>query len=85
MRRFGIAGLGALSFTLLSAASAFAQSNIPPGDVGAEVVAPPGAGPGATAFTGTNITVWMVAAAALFLLGVGFLLAARHRSRGARS
>ena len=38
-----------------------------------------------TAFTGTDITVWMVVAVALLLLGVGFLLAARRRARGART
>ena len=66
------------------------DSNLPEPDVlgetvvPQEVVVPPGAHPGAMAFTGTEITVWMVVAAALLLLGVGFLLAARRRARGAR-
>jgi len=82
---------GVLGVTLLSATSALAQSNLPEPDVlgktvvPQEVVVPPGADPGATAFTGTDITVWMVVAAALLLLGVGFLLAARRRARGARA
>ena len=44
----------------------------------------PGAQAGALAFTGTQITVWMVAAAALLLLGVGLLVAARQRAKRAR-
>lgn len=83
MKRLGIAVLGSLSFTLVSAASAFAQSDIPP-NVAGEVVQPPGADPGTTAFTGTDITVWMVVAAAMLLLGIGLLLAARRRARGAQ-
>jgi LPXTG-motif cell wall-anchored protein len=90
MKRLGIAVLGSLSFTLVSAASAFAQSDIPPNVAGevvqpaGEVVQPPGAAPGTTAFTGTDITVWMVVAAAMLLLGIGLLLAARRRARGAQ-
>ena len=93
MKKLGVAVFGVLGFTLLSATSALAQSNIPEPDVlgdvvvppGGDVVVPPGAGPGGTAFTGTDITVWMVIAAALLLLGVGFLLAARRRAREART
>jgi len=36
-----------------------------------------------TAFTGLDITVWMFAAAALLVLGVGLLFAARRRARSA--
>lgn len=89
MKRLGIAVLGSLSFTLVSAASAFAQSDIPPNVAGevvqpAGAVQPPGVAPGTTAFTGTDITVWMVVAAAMLLLGIGLLLAARRRARGAQ-
>ena len=91
MKKLGIAVFGVLGLTLLSATSALAQSNLPEPDVRGEVVVPqevvvpPGADPGGTAFTGTDITVWMVAAAALLVLGVGLLLAARRRARDART
>jgi LPXTG-motif cell wall-anchored protein len=93
MKKLGVAVFGVLGLTLLSATSALAQSTIPEPDVlgdvvappGADVVIPPGAGPGGTSFTGTDITVWMVAAAALLVLGVGLLLAARRRARDART
>ena len=93
MKRLTIVAAGAISFALLSATSALAQSNIPEPDVlgdvvvppGGDVVVPPGAGPGGTAFTGTDITVWMLVVAALFVLGVGLLLAARRRTREART
>ena len=60
---------------------------VPPGgDVGVppggEVVVPPGAGPGGTAFTGTDIAVWMLVVAALFVIG-GRLAAGSQASSGA--
>ena len=67
---------------------------LPPPEVAAEVVVAvrnenvvvaPGSRAGALAFTGTQITVWMVAAAALLLLGVGLLVAARQRAKRART
>jgi LPXTG-motif cell wall-anchored protein len=83
MKRLTIMLAGTISFALLSASSALADSSIPEPQVLGEVVAPPGAQPGPTAFTGTDITVWMLAAAALLVLGVGLLFAARRRSRSA--
>jgi LPXTG-motif cell wall-anchored protein len=83
MKRLTIVVVGAISFALLSASSALAQSNIPEPQVGGEVVVPPGAQPGSTAFTGIDITVWMLAAAALLVLGLGLLFAARRRARSA--
>jgi LPXTG-motif cell wall-anchored protein len=83
MKRLTIALAGTISFVLLSAASALAQSNIPQPEVRGEVVVPPGAQPGSTAFTGIDITVWMLAAAALLVLGVGLLFAARRRAKSA--
>jgi LPXTG-motif cell wall-anchored protein len=83
MKRLTIVVVGALSFALLSASSALAQSNIPEPEVRGEVVVPPGAQSGSTAFTGIDITVWMLAAAALLVLGVGLLFAARRRARSA--
>lgn len=84
MRKFGFAVVGAVSLTLLSAASALAQSNIPPGDndVAPNVIV---RAPGGTAFTGSSVTVWMALAATLLVLGVVFLIAARSRARTARS
>jgi LPXTG-motif cell wall-anchored protein len=83
MKRLAIMAAGSISFVLLSATSALAQSNIPGPDVRGEVVVPPGAESGPTAFTGVDITVWMVAAAALLIVGVGLLFAARRRARSA--
>ena len=81
MKRLTIVVVGAISFALLSASSALAQSSIGDPQVRGEVVAPPGAQPGSTAFTGVDITVWMLAVAALLVLGVGMLFAARRRAR----
>ena len=83
MKRLTIVVAGTISFALLSASSALAQSNIPEPDVRGEVVVPPGAEPGSTAFTGIDITVWMLAVAALLVLGLGLLVAARRRARSA--
>jgi hypothetical protein len=85
MKRLIIAVVGAISFALLSATSALAQSSIPQPEVRGEVVTPPGAGgvSGSTAFTGIDITVWMLAVAALLVVGVWLLLAARRRARTA--
>jgi LPXTG-motif cell wall-anchored protein len=86
MKRLTIVVAGAISFALLSASSALAQSNIPQPEVRGEVVTPPGAGggvSGSTAFTGIDITVWMLAAAALLVVGLGLLVAARRRARTA--
>jgi hypothetical protein len=67
---------------------------LPPPEVAAEVVVAvqnenvvvaPGARAGALAFTGTQITVWMVAAAAMLVLGVGLLVAARQRAKRAQT
>ena len=84
MKRIGIALLGGMALAVCSAATAFAQSDIPPGGVGGEVVRPPGAAQGTTAFTGSNVQMWMVLAAALLIVGVALLVAARRRARAAR-
>jgi LPXTG-motif cell wall-anchored protein len=81
----GIAVLGALSMTLLTATTALAQSGgsaIPPGDDGVlpHVIVN---APGGVAFTGSEITVWMVVAVALLAVGVAFLIAARRRAKTA--
>jgi LPXTG-motif cell wall-anchored protein len=83
MKRLTIVVVGAISFALLSASSALAESSIPKPQVLGEVVVPPGAESGSTAFTGIDITVWMLAVAALLVVGLGLLLAARRRARTA--
>jgi LPXTG-motif cell wall-anchored protein len=83
MKRLTIVVVGAISFALLSASSALAQSTIGEPEVRGEVVVPPGAESGSTAFTGMDITVWMLVAAALLVLGLGLLFAAHRRARTA--
>jgi len=100
MKKLAIVALGAVCVPVLLATSALAQSNlppphvVPPPEVAAEVVVAvrnenvvvaPGSRAGALAFTGTQITVWMVAAAALLVLGVGLLVAARQRAKRAQT
>ena len=88
MKKLAIVAFGAMCAPLFLATPALAGSDLTPPKVLGEVVgkvADPGAQPGALAFTGTQITVWMVAAAALLLLGVGLLVAARQRAKRARS
>ena len=83
MKRLAIVVVGAISFAVLSASSALAQSSIPEPQVRGEIVVPPGAESGSTAFTGIDITVWMLAAAALLVLGLALLFAAHRRARTA--
>jgi hypothetical protein len=85
MKKLGIAVLGALSMTLLTATSALAQgSAVPPGDdnVLPETIVNP---PGGVAFTGSGVTVWMILAVALLAIGITFLIAARRRARTAHN
>ena len=91
MKKLAIVAFGAICAPVFLATSALTGSDLTPPHVGGEVVgnvagnvADPGAEAGALAFTGTQITLWMVAAAALLLLGVGLLVAARQRARRAR-
>lgn len=85
MKRLGIAALGAVMLVLLLVAPALAQSVIEePPEIGPEVIFPDVVTrPGGQAFTGIDVTVWMVLAAALLLLGVAFLVAASRRARTA--
>jgi hypothetical protein len=89
VKKVGMVVFG-VSVALFSALPAFAQSDIPP-EVGGEVVAPPvieppGSGEGAsTAFTGANVTVWMLIVVALLVVGTALLLAGRRRARSARA
>jgi hypothetical protein len=83
MKKIGSVGLASMLLFLLSAVPAFAGSELPP--PGAHVlgvtVQPPGAEPGTTAFTGSglNVTLWMVVAVALLVVGIAFLVAGRRR------
>jgi LPXTG-motif cell wall-anchored protein len=87
MKRFATVALGTLCFTLLQIAPAIAAgggSALPPGDdnVLPDVVVRP---PGGVAFTGSQVTVWMVVAVGLLAVGVAFLIVARRRAKTAGS
>lgn len=86
VKRFGYALIGAMSVTLLTAMPALAQSVVGPGeDVGPQVIvrAPENVvqAPGGVAFTGSEVTLWMVLAAALLAVGVTFYALGRRRAR----
>jgi LPXTG-motif cell wall-anchored protein len=82
MKKLGIVALGSLCLNVLAAASALAQDSAvpPPGNDNTlpNVVVHP---PGGTAFTGSEVTVWMVLAVALLVGGIALLIAARRRAR----
>ena len=88
MKRFGYALIGGLFLTLLTAMPALAQGSGLPPDVGPQVIvrAPDRApgdvvqAPGGVAFTGSEVTVWMVLAAALLAVGVTFYVLGRRRA-----
>ena len=84
MKRFGYALIGGLFLTLLTAMPALAQSNVPEPDVGPQVIvrAPENVvqAPGGVAFTGSEITLWMVLAAALLAVGITFYVLGRRRA-----
>ena len=88
MKRFGYALLGGLFLTMLTAMPALAQGSqvpTPEDDVGPQVIvrAPENVvqAPGGVAFTGSEITLWMVLAAALLAVGVTFYVLGRRRAR----
>ena len=90
MKRFGYALLGGLFLTMLTAMPALAQGSQVPNpeveDVGPQVIvrAPGGEvvqAPGGVAFTGSEITLWMVLAAAFLAVGVAFYVLGRRRAR----
>lgn len=88
MKKFGAVLLGAVSWSLVTMATAFADSVVtPPDDVAGEVVVPPGAGEGVggLSFTGGEVTVWMVLSVGLLLAGVAMLIAGRRRRSAALS
>lgn len=84
MKRFATMALGTVCLTLLQISPAFAGSAVPPNNnndgVLPNVVVRP---PGGVAFTGSQVTVWMVIAVALLVVGVAFLIVARRRMKPA--
>lgn len=84
MKRIGIV-LGGFAWTVLLATPALAQSSIPGPDVRGEVLTPPiVTPPGGTAFTGTDISVWMVMMSVMFVAGAALVLAGRRRAKRVR-
>jgi hypothetical protein len=82
MRKLALAAGSALTYLLVTAATAFADSGIPPGSeppVHGDIVTPPDG----TAFTGANIAIWLVAIAALVVVGATLLVVSRRRAASA--
>ena len=69
--------LGAICLNLVLMAPALAGSELNQPPAG-EVIRPPGS-TDATAFTGANVTMWMVLAVALLAVGVALFLVGRRR------
>lgn len=95
VKGLGAAILGMTVLVVLLVVPAFAQSDLPspeasvqptvtqvadaPDDIAGEVITPPGG----LAFTGDEVTVWMVIAAGLLVVGSGLLFVARRRAKTA--
>ncbi len=76
-----VAGM-ALSYLFVTATTALAQSTLPGPEeppVLGDVVTPPSA----TAFTGVNLTIWLVAIVALVVVGATLLVLSRRRAASA--
>lgn len=85
IKKLGLLVPSAISLVVLMAAPALAGSELPPPDdpnVRGVVVQPPGV-TGGIAFTGGNVRMWMVLAAALLVMGVALLIAGRRRRANA--
>jgi len=80
MKRLASVVLGAICLNLILVVPALAGSELPgdPAQPGGTVVRPPGS-TDATAFTGADITMWMVLAVGLLVVGVALFLAGRRR------
>lgn len=79
MRKLMTIAATAGAYLMVTAAPAFAQSEIPQppdGPVGGVVVTPPGG----TAFTGADVGLLLVAIVACLAIGVGLLVASRRRA-----
>lgn len=76
-------GLGSgLLLAALTAGPALAQADYPPTEAPTEV-APPAPEEAEVAFTGADITLWMVLLVGLVVVGILALYAARRRSKTA--
>lgn len=79
MRKLALAAGSVLTYLFVTAATALADSGIPPGEnppVKGNVVTPPGG----TAFTGANVAMWLAAIAVLVVVGVTLLVVSRRRA-----
>ena len=88
IRKLGLLVPSAICLFVLLAVPALAGSELPPpndSNVQGIVVQPPGAAgaTGGIAFTGGNVRMWMVLAAALLVVGVALLIAGRRRRANA--
>ena len=86
IRKLGLLVPSAICLLVLLAVPALAGSELPPpNDSNVQgVVQPPGAGAtGGIAFTGGNVRMWMVLAAALLVVGLALLIAGRRRRANA--
>lgn len=87
-KRFTTVALSAFAFVVLTAATALAQQDYPPdvlGEGGGNVEGTGGAaGAGAdaagTAFTGSDVSLFLMAAVALLVVGLSALMISRRRS-----
>lgn len=78
MKRLASVVLGAICLNLILVVPALAGSEVKPPEPGGTVIRPPGS-TDATAFTGADITMWMVLAVGLLVVGVALFLAGRRR------
>jgi hypothetical protein len=69
-----------LAFCLATAAPALAGSELPPPSDGPGVKGTVVHPPGGTAFTGANLTVWLIALAVLVVVGATLILVGRRRA-----
>jgi len=92
IRKLGLLVPSAICLLVLLAVPALAGSELPPpndSNVQGIVVRPPGVQPpsagatGGIAFTGGNVRMWMVLAAALLVVGLALLIAGRRRRANA--
>jgi hypothetical protein len=83
MRKLSFVAASAFTYLFVTAATALAGSELPPPPnepVKGTVVRPPDAG---TAFTGSDLGIWLVAIAALVVIGAVLLLVGRRRAASA--
>ena len=82
MRKAVISVASGLLFSVLSTVPVLAQSEVTPPEAGGITVNPGTVTPpGGTAFTGSDVQMWMVLAATALVVGVWLVVAARRRAR----